>query len=412
MALQAQRARRGFKIRGSLLLPLLAVTVLVPTAILFTQARDVQSEKESFAKSERNGVEYLRSLYQLTTALMDAESAAVAGTKVPTDALNRAVAATTAVDERLGNDLRTRDRWASLQAKLAALPSINGKDGETVYANYGEAANLLLSLYGKVRENSELIRDPDADSYFLEDAAAEELPQSVIAASRLTDLAVIAPKRPDAQKVSTIGDLAGAKGDVTSPVGDLTEDLNAAVTGTSSSSLSGNLLSRLDLYQRTMDKLVAATAPLGDGSATVDTKTLSGLRSDVQDAGTDLSGALYTELDDLIGNRLDDLAGQRRTSYLAMIAAILLALAAIATSVLYGRRQRRATPQPAPASAGQPAIGGLAAEAPGLHRGVSPGWPDAGPGNTPGLDPGITYPVAPDIDRGVPTGWERSGAAR
>jgi hypothetical protein len=316
------------------------------------------------------------------------------------------VIAATAADARLGGELITHDRWSGVRAKIEALPNRNAKDPESTYSAYGEAASLLVALYAKVRENSELIRDPDADAYFLEDGAAEELPQSVVAAGRLADLAVIAPARPASQRNNTIADLTAAKGAVASPVHDLTEDLQAAADGTKSRTLSGNLLSRLDLYQRNMDKLTVVTSPLGSDKITVDAATVTGIRTDVQSSASDLGGAILTELDALIASRLDGLTAERLTTTLAGASAVLLALAAVALGVL-SRRRREQSDRP-DAAGGQP--GPTAVEDQNNYRGVPPEWPDPGPNGGLGAEPGIPYPVGADIDRTLPAGWERSGA--
>jgi hypothetical protein len=407
MASPPQRPRQWLIIRGSLLLPLLAVTLLVPVAVLFVQTRQAQGEEESFAQKERHGIQYLQALYQVTTALMDAESAAVAGRSVPNDALSRAVTATAAVDDRFGTELRTRDRWSGVRVKIEALPNRNLKDPESTYSAYGETATLLVALYAKVRENSDLIRDPDVDTYFLEDGAAEELPQAVVAAGRLADLAVIAPARPASQHGNTIADLTAAKGAVASPVHDLTEDLQGAADGTKSRTLSGNLLSRLDLFQRNMDKLTVVTSPLGSDKFTVDAATVTGLRTDVQSSASDLGGAILIELDALIVSRLDGLSTERLTAIAAATAATLLTLAAIALAVL-SRRRREQSRRPDATTGGQPDP--AAVEDQNNYRGVPPEWPDPGPNGGLGAEPGIPYPVGAEIDRTLPAGWERSGA--
>jgi hypothetical protein len=419
MAFPPQRPRQWFTIRGSLLLPLLAVTLLVPVAILFVQLHQIQADKEAFAKRERHGIEYLRSLYQVTTALMDAESAAVAGRSISSDALTRAVNATTAVDDRLGDELSTRDRWSGVRAKIEALPSRNAKDPETSYSAYGETADLLVALYSAVREESDLIRDPDADSYFLGDGVGEELPQALVGAGRLADLAVLAPARSSGQHNNTIADLSSAKDDVSSPVHDLSEDLQAAVNGTSSQTLSGTLLSRLDLYQRNMDALTTATSPLGANQLKVDTTKVATLRTEVQTAAAALGDALFTELDGLVSKRLNDVTSQSRIATGATTAAVLLALAAIAASVLSRRRLAANRGQTAAAPSATVAAGNDQSN----QRGIPPRWPDPGPNGGNGPEPGTAYPVGPEVVRadgrngdewnnGAATGWERSGAAR
>ena len=66
---------------------------------------------------------------------------------------------------------------------------------------YQEVTDLLLALYGKVRDESGLVHDPDADAYQLQESVGANLPIAVIAAGRLADLAVFASGLPEAQRL-------------------------------------------------------------------------------------------------------------------------------------------------------------------------------------------------------------------
>lgn len=313
---------------GRLVRSVLLAALLIPVTILFTQVRQDAADKESFAERERHGVAYLSVLWRLTLAVTDAQSAAVAGRAPAGDAVARAVRATGEVDERLGDELRTHERWAALRAKIEALPGRDLADPAAAYAAYTEVTDLVLALFGKVRENSELIRDPDADAYYLEDAGAEELPEAVVAAGRLADLAVLAPTRPAADRTTTIAELTVAHSEVTDPAVDLTEDLRSAVDGTESRTLSGNLLSRLDLFQRGMDNLTAVSAP--DQSRLMpDPGPVSTARAAMQDAAADLGETIFTELDGLIANRIDDVNGEQRRTLVTLLLAVLLVVVPI-----------------------------------------------------------------------------------
>lgn len=324
----------------SLLRPLLVFALLIPIGVLFGQAWQGQSDRLSFAAKERHGIEYLTTLGQVTTALTDAQSAAVAGRAVDRTAVSRAVDATTAVDQRLGDELRASERWSGLRVKIEALSSVPAGDKTRVYDAYGEVTDLLLALYGKIRENSQLLRDPEADTYFLQDGAAEELPESVVAAGRFAGLVVIVAARPAAERTAAIADLAAAREAILDPGADLTNDVQSAVDSTESRTLGSNLLSRLDRFQRSMDTLAASAGALDGRAALPSASRLDADRTELQAAATDLSTALLAELDLLIADRESGIRTERILSLVALAVAVL-GCAVPAVLTLRRRRRRR-----------------------------------------------------------------------
>jgi hypothetical protein len=332
---------------------LVLVAVMIPVTVLFVQLRGATGEQRSAAEKERHGVTYLAALWRLTVALTDSQAAAVAGlAPADAEALPRAVAAVGRIDERLGDELRSHDRWAGLRTKIEALPD-RFADASAAYTAYTATTEMALTLFGKVRETSELIRDPDADTYFLSDAAAEELPEATIAAGRFADLSLIAPSRPQSQRIATIATLTAVRTAVTDPAGDLALDLRSAVDSTKSSTLSGNLLGRLDRYQRDMDRFAAVSAPGADEVAPA-TAPVGQARTEVQAAAADLGETLYTELDRLVAARIDDIAGRQRFTLATLALAVLLVVTPIA--VMYWPR-RRTGPQQQPPAEPEPAVG-------------------------------------------------------
>ncbi|MER6596578.1 hypothetical protein ABT214_32950, partial [Micromonospora purpureochromogenes] len=89
MTVPAQRVRR--RPSGRVLPLLLVVAMLAPVAFLFAQHHRLTGDDRDLAVRERLGVEYLRALGPVTEALVDAQSAAVAGRPAGRDALDRAV---------------------------------------------------------------------------------------------------------------------------------------------------------------------------------------------------------------------------------------------------------------------------------------------------------------------------------
>jgi hypothetical protein len=315
---------------------LLALAVLIPTGVLFVQLWNAQSDRSSFADSERLGVEYLTGLGRVTGALTDTRSAVVAGRPVQDNALGQAVAAMAAVDNRIGDGLRTRERWAGLRAKIESLPK-KAEPAATIAA-YGEAADLLLALFGKVRENSQLIRDPDADSYYLQDGASQELPEAIVATGHLADLLTVAAKQRPAQRAAGAGDLTAARAAVLSPTGDLAEDLRTAVDNSQSRTLGESLISRLDRFRRAIDALAAIVGP---GALSAD--QVGAARTEAQAAAADLSATMLTELDNVIKDRLAGLGGDRLLAAGAMALTVLLAAAPLLVALLRRSLRRRAT---------------------------------------------------------------------
>ncbi|MEV7227653.1 hypothetical protein AB0M79_11620 [Polymorphospora sp. NPDC051019] len=403
-------AERSPDRRMSGLLPrlLLAVTLLVPTLVLSVQAWRGTDEKAAFAERERAGVEYLRALGQITLTLVDAQSAAVAGQPVPRDALNRAVAEGGTVDARLGTELRTHERWAGVRAKIESLSDRSHTYPEATYTAYTEATDLLLALYAKVRDTSGLVRDPDPDSYQLQDSAGEELPESVVAAGRLADLAVLAAVRPQAELVRTAGELSNARAEVLDPAHDLVTNLQLAVDSTDSGTLGGNLLGELDAYQQAVEALgAAATLDTGNpntGDALPDPAAVAAARVVVHAAAAALSATVLTEIDQLLEARVDGLGTARLVTVAAGVALFLIGHAPLLVFLVAAGRHRGSTAPPAPGAgpsgpAGDPAPAGRAGA-------VARHWP----GGTP-EPPGPGHPTPADTAP-APKQWEHSGAAR
>jgi hypothetical protein len=308
--------------------------LLIPVGLLFgAHWRDL-GDQASGTTRERHGIEYLTALSQLTVALTDAQSAAVVGQVVSRDALTRAVDATADVDRRLGAMHRVAERWAQLRDQIEQLSATEYDDPYAAYQDYLEATDLLLDLHNKLRETSGLIRDVDPDTYYLQDGGAEELPEAMVAAGRLVDLATIAAA---GEPAVTAAEISVARVGVTSPSEDLANDLQAALDSTASRTLSSNVLSKLDQFLREKDSLLAAVPPDGDVSA-VDPEALARLRIDLQAAATDLVTALLRELDQLLESRLDGLERRRWTAVGGLVAAVLLALAAAWLNLAAARR--------------------------------------------------------------------------
>ncbi|WP_326555261.1 hypothetical protein [Micromonospora sp. NBC_01813] len=327
--------------------------MLVPVCVLFVQLWRGTATDIAFAEREREGVSYLAALNELTVALVDAQSAAVARQPVNDEAVGRALAAVAEVDERIGASLRAQQRWTALRAAIEALADRRFDDPDEAFTAYRETTDLLLAQYDRIREGSNLVRDPEGDAYHLQDGAAEELPEAIVATGRFADLAVLLPTRPAQERPLALVELIGSITDVLSPADDLASNVQAAVESTESRTMSSNLLTQVDRFRRGMDAIAAAGAVLNTAaseltggqsdddseaggrqsgsSATPDLSQLVQLRGEAQASAAELAGTMLDELDNLIADRLD---GLRRTQWTAVGALVLAIGLACAPPVL------------------------------------------------------------------------------
>ncbi|HEY7271232.1 MAG TPA: hypothetical protein VH502_00770 [Actinoplanes sp.] len=322
----------------SLVAAVLTVLILVPAGYLFYRVWQANDASLDSTRLERQGVEYVTVLTPLVSALAEAQSSALQNVSAAPTALSAAVAKVNSVDQRLGAALGTRDRWSGLRDRIDQLGSVTGNP-LTVFQAYVEATNLTLALYDTVRNNSTLIRDADNDLSNLQQAVADDLPNTVVQVSRMGDLSLLVAKAQPNQQATLGPQFGAAVQSVGISVNALTDDLQAAVDDTSSPTLSGNLVTTLDSFRRGVESLTRGANPGGQPNAA----TMATAQSQLQSSLTSLSGMLVREMDGLLSDRLDRLNTARREALVAAGVVILLALAVLAV-LLTGRRRYRMPP--------------------------------------------------------------------
>lgn len=329
----------------TVLATVMTVLVLVPTAILFGRVWQDNSAQRDSTALEQKGVEYLTALAPLLNALVEGESSALQGVTTPPDTLKPAIAKVSDVDTTLGATLKTTDRWATLQDKIGKLTKVSGSQ-VTIYNAHAEVVDLTLALYQTVRRNSELNRDPDNDVNNLQQAVAVDMPATVAKSNQLGDLANMASNgsagKTKAQLVAQVNQGLVAVQDA---VGSLTDDLQAAVENTSSTTLSGSLVTTLDSFRRAVESFTRGVNVGG----TPNIATISTAQSSLQTALNGLSSTVLKEMDGLLDSRLSTL-DYRRTEAIVLVAlAVLLVLGALLWPAAARRREAADAPaSPAP----------------------------------------------------------------
>ncbi|WP_255657793.1 hypothetical protein [Actinoplanes sp. L3-i22] len=325
---------------------LLTVLVLLPAAGLFLRVLQENSKQRDNVQLEQDGVEYLTALGPLISALAESQSSALQGVAAEPASVTAAVARVQGVDERFGEQLGTKTRWADLKDKIAKLPKVTGSD-DKVYTAHVEVADLTIELFDVVRESSTLNRDPDSDIWFLQEVVAQEMPVAVTAVSRMSDLANRAAATTGKVRAGLIVQFGYQALKVQEVVGDLTNGLQEAVDNTNSDTLSGNLVSNLDSFRRGIEAANRG-ANLG-GSPNV--STLVTAQSTLQTALSALSGVILKEVSSLLDDRSSSLTYKRIEAFLLFgIAIVLIAVAALWTRGRARQAQTGFTEQPGEAS--------------------------------------------------------------
>ena len=375
----------------SALAAILTVLVLVPTAVLFGRVwTDVSGRKDS-VELEKQGVEYLTALAPLVSALAESQSTAIQGVSAPPDTLAAAVSRVAAVDARLGDDLKTKDRWADLQENIGKLPKVTG--ALNVFEAHVEVTDLTLELYNAVRRNAELNRDPDSDMANLQQAVAVDMPETVVRVNRMGDLANLLQAAGAANRgelTVRFGQEVLASQDA---VDELTDSLQAAVDDTKSQTLSGSLVTSLDSFRRGVESMTRGANP---GRAP-NVATMSTAQSTLQTALSNLSGITLKEMERLLDDRTDSLNYRRNEALVMGLLALLLVLAAVLWPAIGRRRD-----------------GEAAGPAAGAGTGVGESTRDIAHNRPAGTPPYGTNPYdqAPAYGDPNQTRRERSGALR
>lgn len=310
MTAQVMPARHSAARRSVLSRVVLAVAFLAPLVMLFVQVWQTDSDKVATAQAEKDGLQYLSALQPVISAVADTASVAVGGGKPSFDIVDQAVLTASDVDDQVGGELQAHVLWAQARSDIANL---HGQtfDPRTTVSKFGAVTSELMALADKVRQVSGLIRDPDPDTYFLEDAAANQLPASIIFAGQYGDYAHIGLTSAGPEVAGDNANIIASRTALLTASDNLGTDVQAAVDATASRSLSADLLAKLDAYRLAIDGLAPAQIPQAGHFSDQDNAQAAADRATVVNAATALGGAMYAALSTLLDARLSSVDGHR-----------------------------------------------------------------------------------------------------
>ncbi|MEV6636886.1 hypothetical protein AB0M54_39740 [Actinoplanes sp. NPDC051470] len=330
----------------------MTILILAPAGTLFFRSWQQNAGERDDAQSEQQGVEYLGGLAPLVSALTEAQSSSMQGVTAAPASLTTAVSRMAAIDERIGDDLGTRERWTGLRDRINRLSSVTGQPLQ-IYQAHVEVTNLTLALFKSVADNSTLSRDPDNDLSHLQQAFALDLPNTTVMVSRMGDLALMlqnpsgsAQARAQAQ-AALLPQFGAAVLAVNTNVASLTDNLQAAVDDTESTTLSGSLVTTVDAFRRGVEAFIRGASP--GGSSAPNAAAMATAQSQLQTSLSSLSGVLVREMRGLLDSRMDRL-DSRRIETIVMGALVVLLVLAVVLLIATGRRRGRAVPEREPVS--------------------------------------------------------------
>jgi hypothetical protein len=303
---------------------LLTIGLIAPAAFLFIELRDSIEDRQATASRELLGVEYLRGLEPVATALAAAQSAAIAGASNAIDAANATlqerITAAAQTDARIGVTLGVSERWTNLRGAIEALP--RRTEPRALYTAYHDVMDLELALVARVADLSGLAVDASPDAYYLHRAVTTDLPELTVSTGRLADVAAL--NQPGTGTISVV-DLAGfveLQEDASDAAASLVRSMETAATGTTDATLVNNVFAPLDAVRADLDQLAGAGSSITDGQVSpVDAQVIATLRTNLAKAASGLAESVFNQLSTQLTARRD---GAGRDRQYATIAAVML----------------------------------------------------------------------------------------
>ncbi len=287
------------RLRLTARLSLLVAVLLVPTVVATWSFAGVMSSQVAFSSAERQGVTVL-------TPALAALAETVSGTVPDLGTLHSAAAAEPGLD--------TTKQMAAVDAAASAAKTPEERQ---------QLASALVDLITAVGNNSNLILDPDLDSFYLMDALVVQAPKALLGASA----AALDPSGSPQQQVATQAVLAGQ---LASAAATLQSDLGVSASHTADT------------------RLAAETQALSASATTVQalssTLTASLAHPDAADPAAtgkavgDAVPAATATLDQLLQARIAGFSQRRSMTLAITLVSLALALAWAATVVVGFRK--------------------------------------------------------------------------
>ncbi|MBU4337675.1 MAG: methyl-accepting chemotaxis protein, partial [Actinobacteria bacterium] len=278
-------------------LSLLVAALMVPTVVAVWSFAGAVGANIAFSAAERDGVVVLE------PALL-ALAATAGGQDVDLSALRSAVDA----EPALGLDELTA-------AAEDLVPAATDPAGRAALAT------ALVALVTEAGNSSNLILDPDLDSFYVMDLLVVQMPKALVTASQTA----VEPTGDANEKLAAQALLAGA---LAAAAGSFQSDVSTSLSTTSSSDLTSQLADVEAAAQAVTALSDALTAGLGDPSAQDPAAAAAAVAAAVPTATAGLDGLLATRIAGMTDERLSTLL----LTAVATVVALLWAFAVVTST--------------------------------------------------------------------------------
>ncbi|MFN8223845.1 MAG: HAMP domain-containing methyl-accepting chemotaxis protein [Gaiellales bacterium] len=319
-----------------------SAVLLVPAVVVGQGYRDGIGAQTSFAAAERAGIDSASPLLGLIAATVELRTANVRLALGDTAASTRAQAATEAlattskkldgvVDGGAGG-IDVEAQWKDARAAVAAFAAREaGSDPATELAAADAALAKLNAALVQVLGDSNLILDPDLDSYSVMDAWLLRMPIVLDLATRSAATVEIAARKGATADVPTMVALAAAQARLEDALAATGADVAGITAATSDEAAAATSAAKLAPLDRTLGKLHATLArATGDGRLPANALAQGDA---VAAAATSFGGASATVLDRLLVSRTSRLDGSLHRDVLVALLCLLVGLYLVAAIV-------------------------------------------------------------------------------
>jgi methyl-accepting chemotaxis protein len=228
---------------------LIGLVLLAPLGYVVKAFLDQQSSKIAFSAEERVGVVYVKPASELLARVVAARASAVdvAAHKSSATALasaradvKAAIGPMDAANDEVGTELKVSAEWSRVRQQIESALGASAGSPDTVLARYDEVTAAVLKLIVDAGNYSNLILDPDLDSYYVMDSVINRLPMLVDAAGQAGDMQTAIAANGAPTIVKRI-DLAVLKGNIETTLANSDANYTTALGNTRDTALKPQL---------------------------------------------------------------------------------------------------------------------------------------------------------------------------
>ena len=308
-----------------------ALPIILLTYLLFSELQS----RVDFAQKELQGTQYLRPLRRLLEDTLKSKVASdrITDTSKLSNQITEFESKITSdinklkqLDQKFDKDLKTTDLLDSYQKTNEQFDILKGnQSSQFISSIYRQSLQQLEDLWLQVGDQSNLILDPDLDTYYLMDATLLKLPEIQ---RSLAEIQTISQKESTQSELNPLdqAQLIALMSKLKQLNADLSRKMTVAFNNNPAENLRPKLLTRLQQLNQTIEQLTNQMDNLSLNSRSLQTITYSKMAETSLQQSFSFWDETIQELDFLLQKRIDGFVNKQQ-----WITAFILIVLAIAT---------------------------------------------------------------------------------